>query len=337
VVYAEAWLAAALAVALKLRRESNLPVRTRERLQKGRLSIKERREAVRGGFATRPGSQVDKLGVLLVDDVLRTGATLDACARAFLDSGAKSLVAVTIARRARSPVTGPQQVHEGPSEQARGTRMSPARSNASESRGRHTPEATGAAVPGSESPAGSRPYNPITQRRASLMGEPVLVLNATYEPINVTAVRRAMVLMLKGVAQAEELHNSEVHSAAHAHKVPSVIRLLAYRHIPQQSRALSRKNILLRDRNTCQFCGRIFPSSELTLDHVVPRSRGGRSSWENLVACCYRCNNGKGDRTPEEAGLKLARRPRPFTLHTSRQLMRLIGHRDERWRKYLFY
>jgi hypothetical protein len=81
------------------------------------------------------------------------------------------------------------------------------------------------------------------------MHEPVLVLNATYEPINVTAVRRAMVLLLKGVAQAEEMHSSEVHSAAHAHKVPSVIRLLAYRHIPQQSRALSRKNILLRDRN----------------------------------------------------------------------------------------
>jgi len=170
-----------------------------------------------------------------------------------------------------------------------------------------------------------------------MMQEPVLVLNATYEPINVTAVRRAMVLLLKGVAQAEEVHSAEVHSAAHSHKVPSVIRLLAYRHIPQQSRALSRKNILLRDRNTCQFCGRVFPSAELTLDHVLPRSRGGRSSWENLVACCYRCNNTKGDRTPEEAGLKLSRRPRPFTLHTSRQLMRLIGHRDERWRKYLFY
>jgi 5-methylcytosine-specific restriction endonuclease McrA len=169
------------------------------------------------------------------------------------------------------------------------------------------------------------------------MHEPVLVLNATYEPINVTAVRRALVLMLKGVAQAEELHSNEVHSASNAHKVPSVIRLLAYRHIPQQSRALSRKNILLRDRNTCQFCGDVFSGSELTLDHVVPRSRGGRSSWENLVACCYHCNNTKGDRTPEEAGLKLQRRPRPFTLHTSRQLMRLIGHRDERWRKYLFY
>ena len=90
-------------------------------------------------------------------------------------------------------------------------------------------------MPGSEGPAGSRIHNSLPLRRASLMQEPVLVLNATYEPINVTAVRRAMVLMLKGVAQAEELHNAEVHSSAHAHRVPSVIRLLAYRHIPQQS------------------------------------------------------------------------------------------------------
>ena len=182
--------------------------------------------------------------------------------------------------------------------------------------------------PGALPPAGRRP---------AVMQEPVLVLNATFEPINVTAVRRAMVLMLKGVAQAEEISHTQVHSATRSLQVPSVIRLLAYRHIPQQTRALSRKNILLRDRNTCQFCKRILPASELTLDHVVPRSRGGRSSWENLVACCYQCNNRKGDRTPEEAGLALARRPRPFTLHTSRQLMRLIGNKDEKWRKYLFY
>jgi 5-methylcytosine-specific restriction endonuclease McrA len=166
---------------------------------------------------------------------------------------------------------------------------------------------------------------------------PVLVLNASYEPINVCAARRALVLVLKGVAMTEEENGHFLHAARVAMRVPSVIRLLEYRRIPHQSRALSRKNILLRDRNTCQFCGKVFPSSELTLDHVMPRSRGGRSTWENLVACCYRCNNEKGDRTPEEAGLKLARRPRPFTLHTSRQLMRLIGHRDERWRKYLFY
>jgi len=178
---------------------------------------------------------------------------------------------------------------------------------------------------------------PPVARKPAIMQEPVLVLNATFEPINVTAVRRAMVLMLKGVAQAEEISHSQVHSASRALPVPSVIRLVAYRHIPQQTRALSRKNILLRDRNTCQFCRRTLPASELTLDHVVPRSRGGRSSWENLVACCYQCNNRKGDRTPEEAGLALVRRPRPFTLHTSRQLMRLIGNKDEKWRKYLFY
>src|SRR6266446_377191 len=134
-----------------------------------------------------------------------------------------------------------------------------------DSRGRYTPEVSGVAMPGaedSEGPPGSRSHNPFLARRASLMQEPVLVLNATYEPINVTAVRRAMVLMLKGVAQAEEMHNTEVHSAAHAHKVPSVIRLLAYRHIPQQSRALSRKNILLRDRNAFQlgeFGGLLLP------------------------------------------------------------------------------
>src|SRR6202021_1588263 len=224
--------------------------------------------------------------------------------------------------------------------------MSANRPKSGDFRGRYVPEAGSVAAPGSADPADSRSHNSTVPRRASLMEgpglgswrqEPVLGLNATYEPINVTAVRRAMVLLLKGVAQAEEMHSAEVHSAAHAHKVPSVIRLLAYRHIPQQSRALSRKNILLGDRNTCQFCGRIFPSSELTLDHVVPRSRGGRSSWENLVACCYQCNNSKGDRTPEEAGIALTRRPRPFTLHTSRQLMRLIGNKDEKWRKYLFY
>lgn len=184
--------------------------------------------------------------------------------------------------------------------------------------------------------AGAASAHPVAQR-PSVMQEPVLVLNATFEPINVTAVRRALVLLLKGVAQAEEHNHSQVHSPSQALKVPSVIRLLSYRHIPQQTRALSRKNILLRDRNTCQFCGRQFAASELTLDHVVPRSRGGHSTWENLVACCYGCNNQKGNRTPEEVGLRLVRRPRPFTLHTSRQLMRLMGHQDEKWRKYLFY
>jgi len=166
---------------------------------------------------------------------------------------------------------------------------------------------------------------------------PVLVLNASYEPINICAARRALVLVLKGVAQPEEYSGVLLRSARQALPLPSVIRLLEYRRIPHQTRALSRKNILMRDRYTCQYCLRTLPSSELTLDHVIPRSRSGETTWENLVACCHDCNNQKGNRTPEEAGMKLARPPRPFTLHTSRHLMRLLGRSDEHWRKYLFY
>jgi 5-methylcytosine-specific restriction endonuclease McrA len=173
-----------------------------------------------------------------------------------------------------------------------------------------------------------------TQER---LHRPVLVLNSSYEPINVCAARRALVLVLKGVAAAEEHASTQVHSARQAIRVPSVIRLLEYRRIPHQTRALSRKNILMRDRYVCQYCARTLNSGELTLDHVIPRSRAGETAWENLVACCHHCNNRKGNRTPEEAGMRLARAPRPFSLHTSRHLMRLLGKSDDQWRKYLFY
>jgi 5-methylcytosine-specific restriction endonuclease McrA len=165
---------------------------------------------------------------------------------------------------------------------------------------------------------------------------PVLVLNASYEPINVCAARRAIVLVLKGVAMTEEVNGHFLHAARMAMRLPSVIRLLEYRRIPHQTRALSRKNILLRDRSTCQYCAEVMPSSELTLDHVVPRSRGGLSTWENLVACCHPCNRRKSNQLPVEAGMKLMREPRAFNLHTSRHIMRLMGS-DDRWRKYLFY
>ena len=166
---------------------------------------------------------------------------------------------------------------------------------------------------------------------------PVLVLNASYEPINVCAARRAIVLVLKGIAMTEEENGHLLHAARLAVRVPSVIRLLEYRRIPHQSRALSRKNILLRDRNTCQYCGEVLPSSELTLDHVIPRSRGGSSTWENLVACCHPCNRQKGNQFPGEAEMKLLREPRPFSLHTSRHIMRMIGSGDAAWRKYLYF
>src|SRR5882672_4768694 len=166
---------------------------------------------------------------------------------------------------------------------------------------------------------------------------PVLVLNASYEPINICAARRALVLVLKGVAMTEEENGHYLHAQRIAMRLPSVIRLLEYRRIPHQTRALSRKNILLRDRNTCQYCAVILSSGELTLDHVVPRSRGGLSTWENLVACCHSCNRTKGNQLLVETSMKLLRESRAFNLHTSRHIMRMIGRSDSKWRKYLFY
>src|SRR5579864_1103359 len=166
-------------------------------------------------------------------------------------------------------------------------------------------------------PHGDQPHDAPKPHKGVLMQTPVLVLNASYEPINICAARRAIVLVLKGLAMPEEENGNLLHAARISMRVPSVIRLLEYRRIPHQTRALSRKNILLRDRNTCQYCGTVLSSSELTLDHVIPRSRGGASTWENLVACCHRCNRQKGNQLPGEAEMKLLREPRAFNLHTS--------------------
>jgi len=169
-------------------------------------------------------------------------------------------------------------------------------SNVSENRGRF----------GTHRPARRQPVRRnggASRRQRARAARPVLVLNASYEPINVCAARRASGLVLKGVAMTERRTGTSCTRRASPWRVPSVIRLLEYRRIPHQSRALSRKNILLRDRNTCQYCATVLPSGELTLDHVVPRSRGGSSTWENLVACCHTCNRRKGNQFPLEAGM----------------------------------
>jgi len=174
--------------------------------------------------------------------------------------------------------------------------------------------------------------------RQPALQTPVLVLNASYEPINICGARRALVLVLKGVARTEEEQGAVLHAARMHVAMPSVIRLLEYRRIPHQTRALSRKNILLRDRNSCQYCSVVLTAGELTLDHVIPRSRGGLSTWENLVACCHDCNRRKGNQLLNElTDMKLQREPRPFSLHTSRHIMRMIGSADAAWRKYLYF
>jgi 5-methylcytosine-specific restriction endonuclease McrA len=142
-------------------------------------------------------------------------------------------------------------------------------------------------------------------------GGRVLVLNASHEPINVCTVRRGAVLVLKGRAEVLEEGEGALHSERLELARPCVIRLIRYVRIPRDvhRRKITRKAVLARDAYTCQYCGR--QASGLTVDHVIPRSRGGESVWENIVASCAPGNRRKGNRLPREVEMHPARRPRP--------------------------
>ncbi len=133
----------------------------------------------------------------------------------------------------------------------------------------------------------------------------VLVLNATYQPLNLVNVKRAVVLVLKNKAEILEERGEHLHSERMTLPFPSVIRLVYYVNIPYRDVSLSRRAVFVRDRHTCQYCG----EKAENIDHIVPRSRGGRHIWENVVAACRRCNTRKMNRLPSEAGLKLMRKP----------------------------
>ena len=134
-------------------------------------------------------------------------------------------------------------------------------------------------------------------------------MNATYEPINVCTVRRAVVLLLKDKAEVIEHGDWHLHAATTSLARPIVIRLVSYVRIPRDThrRKITRRAVFARDSWTCQYCG---SRSNLTVDHVVPRSKGGTSSWENIVASCAPCNRRKGNALPRQAGMSLLRRPR---------------------------
>ena len=133
-----------------------------------------------------------------------------------------------------------------------------------------------------------------------------LVLNASYEPLSIVSARRAVVLLLREKADLVEAGGPIWHSERRQFPVPSVIRLRAYVRVPYARRvALNRRAVFMRDDHSCQYCGK----SAENLDHVLPRSRGGAHTWENVVACCRRCNLRKGNRLPEEVGFRLRRRP----------------------------
>ena len=169
----------------------------------------------------------------------------------------------------------------------------------------------------------------------SLIKKPCLILSAAYEPLAITTAKRAITLLVKEAAGLVEDYGIVVHKSGTL--LPSVIRLRQYRYIPTRVTVLTRKNVFMRDHYICQYCGEKFDPRRLTLDHVIPRSQGGRNTFENLVSCCVPCNHKKADRTPEEANMKLINKPRPLTIHTSKYILRQIGLGEEvSWRKYLY-
>ncbi len=165
-----------------------------------------------------------------------------------------------------------------------------------------------------------------------MVNSPVLVLNQNYEPLNVARARRAVVLLLRGKAELLENGVGIIHTMNELIPLPSVIRLVYLVKRPRRQRKLTRHEVFRRDEYTCQYCGR--HTKELTLDHVVPRYKGGRHVWENVVSACIPCNNRKAGRTPQEAGMKLIRQP--STPHIGGYFVPYeYVHRYGEWQKFL--
>jgi 5-methylcytosine-specific restriction endonuclease McrA len=184
-----------------------------------------------------------------------------------------------------------------------------------------------------------------------ILNSKVLVLNRSFLPVHVTSVKRGFALLYQGVAKAVdesfrsfdfdswrdlaiEVHHERLGIVDGAIRVPRVLLLTAYERIPKRHVRFSRFNIFARDNNTCQYCSKSLPRPELNLDHVVPRSRGGTSTWENIVCSCHHCNRRKGGRTPEEAGMLLVKRPkRPQWTPFSSEMFSLKRYQE--WMPYL--
>jgi 5-methylcytosine-specific restriction endonuclease McrA len=194
----------------------------------------------------------------------------------------------------------------------------------------------------------------------SSLNSSVLVLNKHYAAVRVCTARRAMCMLFRQIAEIISVENSQYYSydfeswrevsefrsqyEREHHEwircvrfdlaVPRIIRLLFYDRLPRKQVKLTRRNIFARDRNRCQYCGKRFPTSELTLDHVVPRSRGGTMTWQNLVCACVQCNVRKGGRVPREAGLKLIVEPvRPR--RSPAVTLRLTSEKYASWKQFL--
>lgn len=163
---------------------------------------------------------------------------------------------------------------------------------------------------------------------------PVLVLNQNYEPLNVCNVRRALVLVFGEKAEILEVYDAPVFSASTSFVAPSVIRLIYMIRRPRPRVKLTRREVFIRDEHTCQYCG--VRTSDLTIDHVVPRSRGGQHTWENLVSACRACNHRKGGKTLADSRMRLRREPyepRAGAYYTIQR--RLNAAISDEWRRFI--
>lgn len=164
--------------------------------------------------------------------------------------------------------------------------------------------------------------------------KPVLLLNASYEPLKIVNWKRAINLYFSNKVEIVETYDLVIHSVNISIYLPSVIRLLYMAKHFRRSVPLTRINILARDSYRCQYCFKKLNVMNATIDHVIPKSRGGNGTWENLVACCTDCNKRKGDRTPHEAGMILRAHPRkPVWL----PVLRNKEDVPECWRNYIFH
>lgn len=191
---------------------------------------------------------------------------------------------------------------------------------------------------------------------SSVLDRPVLVLNRYWQPVHTCSVRRSLHLLCVGHAQVVQVEGDQcfathdlaswiaysggfsgeemIHGARIALRVPKIVVLACYDRVPRREVRFSRRNVFLRDRFTCQYCAKVLPETQLNLDHVTPRDKGGRTTWENIVTSCFRCNTRKANKLPHEVGMHPRSKPfaprwRPlFGLHEN-------GLADESWRHFL--